>query len=409
MHLDFTFFLTSWVEFISLFAGVFYLLTFFENRNRLDEKKEIGNFPSVTIIVPAYNEEKNIKETIESASRLDYPKEKLAIAVVNDGSRDRTLEIARETARGKSNIQIFDQQPNKGKANAVNLVLKQIETEFVATLDADSVVDPQALKLMLPYFEGDKRIAAVTATMKINHPRTFWQKIQSVEYLAIIYLKKMLSFLNGITATPGPFSIYRTAVFKEIGYFDEHNITEDGEIALRLQKYNYLILNAHEAEVFTNSPATLPALMRQRVRWNRGTVRNLIKYRRLIGNSRYGDFGLFVLPIAVVLLFSSLFFALYNLGRILILLGQRIYYGLAYGLSFSSGFKFTGWKIDPFYFHPTFSQLLVLVIIGLSAFSLYFIYRYHRRDFPRALAVYLPYLAVYYLVFVLGFWAATLA
>jgi cellulose synthase/poly-beta-1,6-N-acetylglucosamine synthase-like glycosyltransferase len=410
MHLDFSFFLTSGVEFLSLYAGVFYLLTFFENRDKLDEDKKITNYPSVTVIIPAYNEEKNIAAAIESAAGLDYPKEKLFIAVVNDGSKDRTLQVAREASQGKENIRIIDLQPNGGKAAAVNFVLREVKTDLVATLDADSWVTAGALKKMLPYFEEDERVAAVTAAMKINQPKTFWQKIQRVEYLALIYLKKMLSFLDGITATPGPFSIYRTKVFSHIGYFDEQNITEDGEIALRLQKYNYIILNAHEAEVFTNSPATLKNLMKQRVRWNRGTIRNFIKYRRLIGNSHYGDFGLFVLPITIILLFFSSIFLFYNLVRLLIIAGNRIYYASSYGYRLIDipGIG-PGQGFDSFYFHPSFTQLIVFAILGFFATSLYFIHRYHRQDFGKTLLFYLPYLAVYYTVFSLGFLAATLA
>ncbi|HOF50601.1 MAG TPA: glycosyltransferase family 2 protein [Candidatus Colwellbacteria bacterium] len=393
-------------EFVALFMAVFYLLTFIENKEEIDVSEEPGEYPSVAIVIPAYNEEKNIAATIASAAGLDYPSEKLHILVMDDGSKDRTLEMARVEAGKHPGRDIrASANPHGGKARTMNAAIKMIDTEIMVTLDADSCVSPDALKNMIPYFSKSDRVAAVVAAMKIRDPKTFLQKIQSAEYLFCFYIRKMNSFANGLLVTPGPFSAYRRSIFDEIGGFDEENITEDGEIALRLQKHQYSIEYCHNAEVFTSAPGTIKALKNQRVRWNRGTIRNFVKYRKFFANPVYGDFGLFIFPSTIVLLSIAFGLFLFSAADFAAISAKRFEYGTLFHISplrFDNFFRF-----DKFFIQPTAMQIISIVIFGLSFVSLYFIRKYSPKDFKNMALFYVPYLLVYYPLFVLGFWTIT--
>jgi cellulose synthase/poly-beta-1,6-N-acetylglucosamine synthase-like glycosyltransferase len=128
--------------------------------------------------------------------------------------------------------------------------------------------------------------------------------------------------INTIFVTPGPFTIYRKNIIKALGGFDEKSIVEDQEIAYRLQKNHYRIEQSGDGEVFTEVPKTLKEFYRQRSRWSRGTILTLLEYKKLIFNPKYGDFGLFQLPlnffglivpfIIVYFLFKVFFIPIYD-------------------------------------------------------------------------------------------------
>ena len=295
--------------FISLFFEVFLLITYLEVREELVlEKRHLGknirHFPTVTIIVPCFNEESTVSKTLESLFGLDYPKEKLYIIAVNDGSTDNT---ARELNKFKHNTQInILSKVNGGKHTALNLALEQVKSDLVGCLDADSFVNPDALKKIVPFFD-DLDIKAVTPSVKVFEPRSVLQYVQKIEYSWGIFLRRMLSSLGALYVTPGPFSIFRTQVFKELGGYAHGHHTEDLEIALRLQKHRYKIVNSHGAHVYTATPSELPGLFRQRVRWTYGFLNNVIDYREMFFNKKYGNIGFFILPIATISIFSILF------------------------------------------------------------------------------------------------------
>lgn len=279
------------VEVVLLYALIFYLSLYMEgersNKNKLTKK------PMVSILIPAYNEEKTLYKCISSTLNLDYPKDKLEVIVINDGSTDRTREIAESFG---SKIKLINQK-NQGKARAMNNGLKICSGEFVACLDADSFVNEDTLKKMLSHFNS--KITAVTPLLKVHNPRTLLQKIQSVEYIIYIFIKKCMNKINAIFVTPGPFTIYRTEVIKSLGGFDEKSIVEDQEIAYRLQKNQYKIKQSSGGEVYTESPANLKEFYKQRSRWARGTIQTIFDYRHMILNPKYGDFGLFQLPLNI--------------------------------------------------------------------------------------------------------------
>ncbi|MBI2662627.1 glycosyltransferase family 2 protein [Candidatus Woesearchaeota archaeon] len=286
--------------FFLLFFAIFWLLVIFsseEKEKKTNETKKLSHYPYFTAIVPAYNEEEAITETLQSLVNLDYPKDKREIIIVNDGSQDKTKELVEQfISRHPDYKIILLNQKNQGKGRAMNNGLSQAKSEFFACLDADSFVAPNALQEMLPYFMTDTNIAAVCPLLKVKKPSSIIQKIQWVEYTTNMLYKMLNAKLDCIHVTPGPFSIYRTEVIKKLGGYNEKTITEDLEIAIRLQKHHYRIIQTFNATVETIAPNNWKDLFWQRIRWYKGSVENTINYRKLMFNREYGDFGYLRMP-----------------------------------------------------------------------------------------------------------------
>jgi len=293
----------SVIYFVSLYYVIFWLLVLFDVPQK-DEKRKNREWPEISILVPAYNEEKNIVSTLKAAYDLDYPKNKVKLFFIDDGSSDRTLERGTKylnviMKKGEYlGIKIITQK-NGGKYSALNNALKYVDTELFATLDADSMPETDALKKVVEKFE-DPKIGAVSPVLKVYDPKNYLQKIQWFEYAVNHFYKSIICKLNAIHVTPGPLSTYRTKVVRRVGYFREAHKTEDMEMAMRIQKAHYKIIQANDAFVYTKAPGTIKALYKQRHRWNLGTFKNLIDYKKMMFNKNYGDFGLFQLPVILI-------------------------------------------------------------------------------------------------------------
>ncbi len=290
-----------WVTYVLvLYFSIFRLLVLFEHKKDFNKQRRVflKRFPFVSIIIPAYNEEESITNTLKSVIKLDYPKDMFEIIAVNDGSTDDTKKeiLCFKQKHPDYSIILMDQK-NQGKAKSMNDALRIAGGEFFACLDADSFVDKNALKRMLFTFqEGDERLAIVTPAMKVTEPKNFLQKLQRAEYLSAILINRITGYINSIYVAPGPFSVYRTDIIKKIGGFDENNLTEDQEIAYRAQQHNYKIGHCPDGFVYTLAPKNARDLYKQRNRWMKGGIFNALKYKSLTFNKKYGDFGLFQMP-----------------------------------------------------------------------------------------------------------------
>lgn len=299
--------------FLSMFFQILLLTSFFENRRKIKDEElfDLEIYPSVTIAVPCWNEERTLKATLDSLLALDYPKDKLFIFVVDDGSKDNTLSIAKDYEKKYENQIRAITKVNGGKHTAVNLALKEARTELFGCLDADSFVDTKALRVIVSYFNANKNIMAVTPCMHIRNPKSLIQRMQAIEYLMGIFLRKAFGQLDAIQVTPGPFSIFRTNVFSIVGLYRKAHNTEDYEITLRMHKHHLKIANAHKALVYTIGPATVRGYFFQRLRWVRGFIENSLDYRELFFKKEYGNFGMFTLPVAFIFVFYGVYVAFY--------------------------------------------------------------------------------------------------
>ncbi|MEI8327999.1 MAG: glycosyltransferase [Candidatus Taylorbacteria bacterium] len=300
---------TLGVLFISLYFEIFMLMTYCEHRKKIRGISGVRShtdeeLPSVTIVVPCFNEENTVGKTLDSLLGLDYPKSKLTIVAVNDGSTDGT-SLMLESYRKYSQISILNKE-NGGKHTALNLAIARSTTEFVGCLDADSYVRPDALTRLMMKF-SKQEVMAVVPSLQVYRPRSIVQRIQKVEYIIGAFMRTILAELNAMYVTPGPFSIFRKSVFEQIGYYKNAHNTEDMEMAMRMQSHGMKITSAHDAVVFTSSPETIAKLYKQRVRWTSGFLNNARDYKFMLFNIKYGNVGMFVLPFMIISAFSVAF------------------------------------------------------------------------------------------------------
>ncbi len=308
--------------FLSLYVQVFFLITFLENRRKIvtrTEKISLANYPKVTITVPCWNEESTIEKTVLSLLALNYPKDKVEIFLVDDGSTDNTWQVLQQFT-SHPNIKVFHKE-NGGKHTALNLGLLNSTSEYFGCLDADSIADPESLVRIMSYFEKDSSTMAVAPSIIVHNPKTIIQKAQKAEYDMAVYVKKMLAFLGAIHVTPGPLTVFKKQVFDNLGPYRKAHNTEDMEIAYRMQTNGYKIEQCNDAYVYTNTPPTVKKLYKQRIRWIYGFINNTIDYRKFLFNKKYGHFATFTVPSGVI----SIIAATYVLARIAANLINRAY------------------------------------------------------------------------------------
>lgn len=347
--------------FIALYFEVFFLITYFEFSDKEKKvasaeaslDKPVSKLPSVSIIVPVWNEETTIIKTIFSLLNLNYPKEKLSIIIVDDGSTDNTWKVIQRFSKNKQ-IQLL-RKANGGKHTALNYALEFVNSGFVGCLDADSFVHPEALKRIIAKFDNPE-IMAVTPSIKVYEPRGFLGLIQKAEYMFGIFLRKIFSQLNAIYITPGPFSIFRYSVFEKIGGYKHAHNTEDMEIAMRMQKNNMKIGNVHNAFIYTTAPTSIRALYKQRLRWVYGFLKNAIDYRDMFFRPQYGHLGMVVLPAAGFSIFSTVYF----FGAMILNRLNTLF--IKFKEISTIGFSWQGFDFDLFYFNTD-----VIIFVSLIA------------------------------------------
>jgi len=286
--------------FLALFFEVFLLITFLSEPARERRARPLAaHSPKVAVIVPCWNEQNTVQGTVESLLALDYPADKLQIVLVDDGSTDNTPAVMDSYAK-RPQITVIHKE-NGGKHTAMNLgIEKATDAVYVGCLDADSYVAPDALREIIAYFD-DPKVAAVTAAMSVWDPKTLLERMQNADYIHGITLRHVISSLNGLYVTPGPFSFYRRDIVLAVGGFKEGHKTEDLEMALRLQNEGYILENAPRSRVYTKTPKSVRSLVKQRTRWTTGFLRNVFyDYRHMIGSKKYGTLGLLILPLGLI-------------------------------------------------------------------------------------------------------------
>ena len=390
---------------ISLYFTIFILLIFIDKKESFKKEESSLNLniePIVSILIPAFNEEKTILKTLKSVNSLDYPKDKLDILVLNDGSKDKTEDIIKTFIANKPHFKLLSHK-NRGKAASLNRGLTLAKGEYFACLDADSFVEKETLRKMLSMYEkeNDPELAIITPAMKVAKPKGLLQKMQWIEYIVIIFIARVSSHIDSLYVAPGPFSVYRTSIVKEIGGFDEENITEDQEIAYRVQQKNYRIKQCFDGYVYTTAPNKIKPFFHQRRRWYLGGMICLHKYKNMIGKKKYGDFG-------IMQLVKNLF------GYILAITGitLAIHYGVVPFLRWIKNLIIIKFDIIPSILNLklTFDPLLFLladfkkmfIVIFLFAIGFYFFFQAHKNANERVMKLgwipLIPYFAFYYLL-----------
>ena len=312
---------------------------------------------SISFLVPAYNEEKTIKETIETIFNSKYPIRE--VIVLNDGSKDRTKEIVEELQKKYKKLKLWNKE-NSGKADSLNQGIKIAKGELVAITDADSYPCVDAVEKMVGFF-NDPKVAAVTSCVFLKKKNSFFEKIQEIEYILMAWNRKLLDFLDAVYVTNGPLSIYRRDALLSIGGFDVNSLTEDIEITWHLLSKDYKTRMSLNSRVYTTAPNQFKPWWRQRVRWGIGGIETLIKYRKFF--LKKGIFGFFIIPfvfMSILLAIIAFIFSFFVLFRNIFI--QLVYAG--YSISLQSSLL----RTDSLNFHPTIILILILILFFLSFF-----------------------------------------
>jgi poly-beta-1,6 N-acetyl-D-glucosamine synthase len=257
----------------------------FKHKNR-----ELKTFPRISLIVPAYNEAKTIRNCVESLQSLNYPN--YEVIVVDDGSTDNTfVEISH-----CSGIKIIRQE-NQGKPKALNNGIQASTGEIVVTVDADTTLDRDALGKIAERFVSDERIGAVAGNVKVNPEPKIMNAVQSAEYATGINLiRRGQSVLGCVMIVPGPIAALKREAVEKVGYFSDDTFAEDFDMTVKILKAGYRVEYEEKSLAYTDAPKNTEDLIKQRRRWHRGMIQVLDKHKDMYLNRKYGISGVFGIP-----------------------------------------------------------------------------------------------------------------
>jgi peptidoglycan-N-acetylglucosamine deacetylase len=251
--------------------------------------------PRVAVLIPAYNEEKVIERTVQGALDSDYPN--LRVVVIDDGSKDRTLEIIRRTfaAEEAAGAVLILTKANGGKAEALNFGLEHIgDAEVFVGIDADTIIAPDAIARLVPHFLNPK-VAAVAGNAKVGNRVNLWTRWQALEYITSQnFERRALNTMGAVSVVPGAIGAWRTEAVREAGGYHVDTVAEDADLTMALLRNGYRVEYEDMALAFTEAPTTASALMRQRFRWSFGILQAIFKHKGVF--ARKGALGFVALP-----------------------------------------------------------------------------------------------------------------
>ena len=280
----------------ALMCGRLVIIGIFALIDRLRERKiPPGRYePRVAVLIPAYNEEKVIVRTIRSVLNSDYPD--LHVVVVDDGSKDRTYQVAceaygREIAEGKVTVLT---KPNGGKAQALNYGLEHVKEEVYVGIDADTVIAVDAVRMLVRHF-ADPKVGAVAGNAKVGNRVNLWTRWQALEYITgQNFERRALDLFNVVTVVPGAIGGWRTSAVLAGGCYPLNTVAEDADLTMNLVEQGLKVIYEDRALAFTEAPINANGLMRQRFRWSFGTLQAVFKHRQAFRTNR--AMGFFALP-----------------------------------------------------------------------------------------------------------------
>lgn len=291
--------------------------------------------PSLSILAPAYNEEATVVQSVKALLASRYPE--FEVIVINDGSRDATLErlidafelraspgalqgqLPHQTVRTvycsplHANLAVLDKE-NGGKADALNAGTNHAKNALICSIDADSILEEDALiRAVGPFIDEPEKVVAVGGTVrvangceirdgavhKVGLPRNIWALIQTIEYLRAFLMARVgWCRLGAVTVISGAFGVFRRDSVLEVGGYDHTTVGEDMELVVRLHRHNrelrrpYAVRFLADPICWTEAPESLAVLARQRARWQRGALETFWRHRGMVAQVRYGAPGL---------------------------------------------------------------------------------------------------------------------
>jgi cellulose synthase/poly-beta-1,6-N-acetylglucosamine synthase-like glycosyltransferase/peptidoglycan/xylan/chitin deacetylase (PgdA/CDA1 family) len=333
----------------------------------------LGPFaPPVSIVVPAYNEAEVIEPAVRSLAAGDYPR--FEVIVVDDGSEDGTAAIVERL--GLSAVRVL-REPNSGKSAALNAGIAVARHEVIVTVDADTVFEPGTLrKLVAPFAE--EQVGAVAGNTKVGNRRGLLGRWQHIDYVMGFNLdRRLYDVLRCMPTVPGAIGAFRLAALRQVGFFSAATLAEDTDVTIALGRAGWRVVYVDDARAFTEAPATLSALWRQRYRWSYGTMQAVWKHRAaLLGKDRgrrIGTVGIpylllfqVALPLLAPLIDIFTIYGIIFLNPLPVLAYWFAFNGLAVGLA-AYAFRLDDESLRPLWAMPlqqfVYRQLMYLVVI----------------------------------------------
>ena len=253
-------------------------LAIYDRLRRRDSDFDPNYRPAVAVLIPAYNEEMVIERTVRSVLESDYPT--LRVIVIDDGSKDSTLEVtrtafAKEIREGRVTVLT---KPNSGKADALDYGLEQVTDEIFIGIDADTIIAPDAISKLVPHFSNPK-VAAMAGNAKVGNRMNLWTRWQALEYITSQnFERRALNTLNAVSVVPGAIGAWRTSAVREAGGYQHDTVAEDADLTMALLQAGYYVNYEDRALAYTEAPTTANGLMRQRFRWSFGIMQSVWKH-----------------------------------------------------------------------------------------------------------------------------------
>jgi cellulose synthase/poly-beta-1,6-N-acetylglucosamine synthase-like glycosyltransferase len=245
----------------------------------MKEKLELDDrsfdYPSCSILIPAHNEEKVIAATIESMLKLEYPRNKLQIIVINDGSDDATKKIIEQYSVKDTRVQLFDipkGEGGRGKSRTLNLGIKQAKGDIIAIFDADNTPDKDSLRYLAAQLLLHKELGAVIGKFRtVNKNASLLTRFINIETLSFQSMLQAGRWqMHGISTLPGTNFVMWHHIIKKLGGWDEEALTEDSELSIRIYEEGYKIKYIPYALTYEQEPQQWGIWIKQRMRWVRG-------------------------------------------------------------------------------------------------------------------------------------------
>jgi cellulose synthase/poly-beta-1,6-N-acetylglucosamine synthase-like glycosyltransferase/spore germination protein YaaH/peptidoglycan/xylan/chitin deacetylase (PgdA/CDA1 family) len=256
-------------------------------------------YPLVSIIVPAFNEEVNAVKSLHNLLQCIYPN--FEIIFVDDGSSDATYRNVKQAFEGNSAVKVFTKQ-NGGKASALNFGIGHSNADYVVCIDADTKLAPDAVSMLMKHFLNkikgfQKEIGAVAGTVKVGNEVNLLTKWQSIEYISSQnFDRRGFAYANAITVIPGAIGAFRKDALIEAGGFTTDTLAEDCDITLRILEAGYIVTNEPKAIAYTEAPESLKQFMKQRRRWTFGVLQTFWKHKYSLFAKSNRNLGWIALP-----------------------------------------------------------------------------------------------------------------
>lgn len=286
-----------WLFLIAVVVGAVRLavMILLASYQRFRSRKPLPDYtPPVTIIVPAYNEERVIASTVRSLLNQVYDGD-LQLLVVDDGSPDDTFGVMTRDFGGDQRVTTYRKE-NGGKASALNFGIARARGEVIVCLDADTQFTPNTVaRLVAPLI--DSRVGAVAGNAKVGNRHNLVTRWQALEYVTSQNLdRRALAVLNAITVVPGAVGAWRKSYVQAVGGFSDDTLAEDQDLTWSLGEEGARVVYADDAIAYTEAPDTIKTLIRQRFRWSFGTLQCAWKHKRIFLRPKYGALGMIAMP-----------------------------------------------------------------------------------------------------------------